>query len=294
MTHLPPPNPTEANILAQLQRLREHGTLARSLCSGSLLQTLRPLIDAGIVADERSGAGRRLVVRDRAALAQFVRKEFPDVETSPGTSTRLVGVARFRDSKALPNDTSEIVTVRVWQDTTLCRDAQPVGAAPMTTAHGVFSFLLEHPSPYTLSGPCALVENPTVFAHFERLGLPVHLAIHGNGRVSQRIVDWLAAQPDPAFSLLHLPDYDPVGLTDFARLRQSLGNRVALHLPPDLHLRFTSFATRGLLDKPSSRALLARLREIETPEIQQVLALIHRHNAGLEQEALLLPLPGSP
>jgi hypothetical protein len=294
MTHPPHSNPTEANILAQLQRLREHGTLARSLCSGSLLQTLRPLIDAGVVADERSGAGRRLVVRDRSALAQFVRTEFPDVETSPGTSTRLVGVARFRDSKALPNDGPEIVNVRAWQESALRREEQPVEAARMTAAHGVFSFLLENPSPYQLSGRCALVENPAVFAHLERVGLPVDLAIHGNGRVSQRIVEWLGGQMSSTFTLFHLPDYDPVGLSDFVRLRDRLGPRVALYLPPDLHLRFAWFANRGLLDNPTSRTLLARLREKESPEIQQVLALIQKHNAGLEQEALLLPLPAGP
>jgi hypothetical protein len=291
MTHRPPPSPTEANLLAQLQHLREHGTVARSQCSGSLLQTLRPLLDAGVVIDERSGAGRRLVVRDRAALAQFVRSEFPDVHTAPGTPSRVIGVARFRDSKSMPSDTPEIISLRAWRDSALCRDGQPADAAQLTDAHGVFSFLLEPGSSYTLCGPCALIENPALFTVIERLALPVDLALHGNGRASQRLVEWLAAQTEAGFTLLHLPDYDPVGLTEFIRLHDRLGGRVRLHLPPDLAQRFARFAARSLLDRPQSRALLARLRQSESPEIRQVLALIHQHNAGLEQEALLLPLP---
>jgi hypothetical protein len=289
MTHRPQHSSTEANILAQLQRLREHGTLARSQCSGSLLQTLRPLLDASVVVDERSGAGRRLVVRDRAALAQFVRTQFPDVHTPPETPSRVVGVARFRDSKSLPGDTPEIVSVRAWRDTALRRGNDPADAARLTAANGVFSFLLEPGTPFTLFGRCALVENPAVFLSIERLALPIDLVIHGNGRVSQRLIDWLAAQTASDFSLLHLPDYDPTGLTEFARLRERMQGRVDLHLPTDLADRFARFATRALLDKPHSRALLLRLRAAEAPEIRHVLALIHQYNAGLEQEALLLP-----
>jgi hypothetical protein len=288
MTRPPQPGVTEVSILTQLERLRALGALARSQCRGSLLQTLRPLLDAGVVVDERSGAGRRIVVRDRIALAEFIRREFPDLHTPPGTPSRVAGVARFRNSKSFPADTPEIVCVRVWRDTALLLDGQPVDAARSTERHGVFAFLLDAGGRHALAGSCALIENPALFATVERLSLPIDLAILGNGRVSQRLVDWLAAQTAVGFSLLHLPDYDPSGMAEFLRLHERLGARLRLHLPPDLDRRFERFANRALLDKPNSRALLNRLREIEVPGVRQVLSLIDRHNAGLEQEALLL------
>jgi hypothetical protein len=63
---------------------------------------------------------------------------------------------------------------------------------------------------------------------------------------------------------------------------------IRLHLPADLHQRFAHHANRSLLDKPNSRAILANLRRTSSGDIRQVLALIDHHNAGLEQEALLV------
>jgi Fe-S-cluster containining protein len=65
-------------------------------------------------------------------------------------------------------------------------------------------------------------------------------------------------------------------------------NRVALHLPDDLEMRFAKYSKRKLLVKRNNQAMLATLRKSEVPEICRVVELIDRHNAGLEQEALLI------
>ena len=142
--------------------------------------------------------------------------------------------------------------------------------------HGVFSFRFTRECSYELRGPCVLVENPAVFMNAEQLNLDVGLLIYGRGRISKRAIDWLVRSTDPDFRLLHLPDYDPVGLSEFQRLEMRLGNRVALHLPIDL------------VKKGNSQAMLARLRSSELPAIRRVVELIDRNNAGLEQEALLI------
>jgi len=278
----------QENILAQLERLIEHGVMPKSACSGSLLKFVRPLLDAEVLVEERSGGGRHLAVRDAAALRDFCQHKFPDAPVSAGGSTRVSGVARFRDSKAFASNTPEIVVVRAWREDALLLNDQPTCAAAATAQHGIFSFLLNHGPDYSLRGPCALVENPAVFTAFERLGLPVGLVIYGQGRASNRLLEWLAGITSPEFTLLHLPDYDPVGLSEFERLRGRLGGRIHLHLPADLHQRFARHANRSLLDKPNSRAILANLRRTSSDDIRQVLALIDNHNAALEQEALLV------
>ena len=164
---------------------------------------------------------------------------------------------------------------------------KPVGAAAATAAHGVFSFLLAKDCPYELRGQCALVESPAVFMAAEQLNLNVGLMIYGHGRVSNREIDWLARSTDSDFSLLHLPDYDPVGLSEFQRLYSRFGERVALHLPADLEARFAKFSNPELLKKGNSQAMLAQLRRSNLPEVRRVVELIDRYNAGLEQEALL-------
>jgi len=279
------------NILAQITHLLEQGAMPRSACSGSFLKTLKPLLHAGVVVEERSGGGRRLVVRDASSLQEFTQRHFPDTPVSAGLSSRATGVARFRDSKTFPSDTPEIVSVRAWSERALLHNGQPARAASATAQHGVFSFLLSAAQHYVLCGPCALVENPAVFTQFDRFQLPEGLVIYGHGRASNRLLGWLSAMTSPDFRLLHLPDYDPVGLTEFERLRSRLGTRVRLYSPQDLEQQFDRFSNRTLLKKVSSQSMLANLRRTASPEVLQVVALIERHNAGLEQEALLLNAP---
>lgn len=277
-----------ANIARAARTLLETGTLARSACSREILVTLAPLLDSDVVIEDRAGAGRRLVVRDPHALRDFIQHHFPNSPVPAGTSSRVAGVSRFRDTKAVASDLPEIVTVRAWQDDLLQTNGNPISTAEATRLHGVFAFLLQDAARYTLHGPCALVENPAVFTQFEQLGLSPRLAVYGHGRSSNRLLDWLAAQTAPDFQLLHLPDYDPVGLDEFTRLRERLGTRVQLHLPKNLADLFARHANSKLLQKPSTQSLLAQLRQSRIAEVRAVLALIEKHNAGLEQEALLI------
>ncbi len=271
----------------KLRSLLAGGALSASECGQAFLKLVAPLIAGGVLAWQRSGAGRRLAVSDAKALNAFCRQSFPSANLPPNAGSRVTAVGRFRDTKAMANIEDEIISVRVWRDNALLKNGASVGAAAASTAHGVFSFVLAQDCPYELRGACALVENPAVFMVAEQLNLDVGLMIYGHGRISNRAVDWLTRSTDPAFSLLHLPDYDPVGLSEFQRLHMRLGKRVVLHLPADLEARF-EFSNRELLKKSNSQAMLAQLRRSNLPAIRRVIALIDRHNAGLEQEALLL------
>jgi hypothetical protein len=223
-------------------------------------------------------------------LQDFFCQRFPEATLPMDAGSRVASVGHFRDTKATVNSEDEIISVRVWRDDALLKNGKPVGAAEATATHGVFSFLLTHDCPYNLRGPCALVENPAVFAIAEQLNLGVGLIIYGRGRISNRVVEWLARAADPSFSLLHLPDYDPVGLAEFQRLHAQLGKRVLLHLPTDLETRFARFSNRGLLEKGNSQAMLAQLRTSQLSAVCRIVEMIDRHNAGLEQEALFVRL----
>jgi hypothetical protein len=275
---------------SKLRSLLAGGALPASECGQAFLKLVAPLLAGGVLAWQRSGAGRRLAVSDAKALNVFCQQCFPDTALPPNAGSRVAGVGRFRDTKATVNSEDEIISVRVWRDDALLKNGKPVAAASATATHGVFSFLLTRECPYELRGLCALVENPAVFAVAEQLNLGVGLIIYGHGRISNRAVDWLDCMTDSSFSLLHLPDYDPVGLSEFQRLHTRLGKRVVLHLPDDLETRFAKFSNRELLEKGNSQAMLAQLRRSDLSTILRVVELIDRYNAGLEQEALLINL----
>ncbi len=280
---------TGENLRAQLTELLRRGSLPRSACGASFLKILRPVLDSRVVVEERSGGGRRLVVHNADSLREFFARCYPDARPFDDAPSRIAGVARFRDSKALANDAAEIVCVRAWEAGTLFRGGEPVDVSAATREHGVFAFSLEKECPYSLRGSCGLIESPVVFACLERLDLPTGLAIYGHGTISNRLLDWLARSA-PDFNLLHLPDYDPAGLNEFTRLRAKLGDRVKLHLPHDLPARFLRFSKRSLLEMGNSQNVLRNLRKSPVFEIRPVLDLIDKHNAGLEQEALLLEM----
>lgn len=265
--------------------------LARAEQGREFLADLAPVLDSGVVTEERSGAGRQLVVRDAAAFQDFIRHNSPDVTIAESALSRLSGVARFRNTKAVASDIPEIATVRSWHDAALCCIGVPVAAAAATRAHGVFSLLLTDSYRPSLHGPCALVENPAVFTQFEHQQLPSRLALYGRGRASNRLIDWLASQSARDFQLLHLPDDDPAGLDEFTRLQERPSPRVRLHLPDNLAELFARHSNRELLQKPSSQYLLPKLRRNPSEEVRAVLALIEKHNAGLEHEALFIVTP---
>jgi len=279
-------------IEARLRELMRAGALAKSACSSEMLSFIAPLRDAGVLAWERRGAGEVLAVCDDATLYDFIARQFPMLasELPANVSLRVAGVARFRDSKALPCDTPDILTVRAWSDTILWKDSQAIPAGEATRSYGVFSFVPVPGERYEIRGPCALVEGPELLLGFDRISAREEctLVIYGGGRISRQVLDWLATQSAPNFQLLHCPDYDPVGLNEYLRLRGALGTRVRLHVPSDLEESFARFGNRDLLRRPYNQTLLAGLRATHIPEVTLVRRLIEHHNAGLEQERLLL------
>src|SRR5882724_5498011 len=157
-----------ARAHAKLRVLIESGALPASQCGQSFRKFLSPLLDTEVLGWKRIGGGSRLVVNDADALREFSTKEFPEADLPESAASRLMGIARFRDTKALKNDSAEILSLRVWRDDAFLKNGKPAGAMTATVTHGMFSFPLTSDCPYELRGQCALVENPAVFEAFEK------------------------------------------------------------------------------------------------------------------------------
>lgn len=65
--------------LAHVSELLEKGSLPKSTCSAAFIKFLKPMLETGAVGEERSGAGRRIIVHRHAPLLQYARQQFPDV-----------------------------------------------------------------------------------------------------------------------------------------------------------------------------------------------------------------------
>jgi Wadjet anti plasmid transformation system JetA-like protein len=274
---------------AVLQRLLDEGSLAESACSRALVHFISPLISGSVLAWEKSGAGRRLAVRDPAPLAKFLSRQFPKDESQVrNLPPRARGVARFRDTKRIRSTGENIICVRGWRDGVLLLHGQPVPVVEATAERGLLAFLLCPDTSYEFCGRIATVENITVFTHFERLRIDAPLALYTHGRLSKQVLLWLQSQTAKGLEIVHVGDYDPVGLDEYRRLRQSCGRSVSLYLLPKLAELFQTYGNPLLLKRTRSQALLQRLRQEDDASLKTVLTYIDETNAGLEHEGLLI------
>lgn len=281
--------PVQPKHLTACRRLLQDGMLPRSVCSRSLLEALQPLFDTGIVHWEKAAGGQRLAVANLPGLERWFRQHFPETQTGEGiTSSRIHAVARFRDSKALPSNLPEIVCLRTTRDGGLLRGGQPVETTKATRQNGVFALTLTDQTSFTLIRTCALIENPAVFHDFERLKIEPTLAIYAGGCSSNRLVSWLKSNSQHGLKVLHLPDYDPLGLTEFLRLAEQLGDAITLHLPGTLSELFHSHSKAALLADSKNQRMLIELRQAKHPSVRSVVKMIDESNGGLEQESLLI------
>jgi len=271
------------------RRLHQAGMLPRSECGQSLVRILKPLLDSGILRWEKAAGGQRLAVVNRPAFERWLSQHFPNAQLQDGVgSSRMEAVAQYRNTKALRSNLPEIVCLRSTRDGVLLRDGVPVATTRATSEHGLFAFSLTASTPYALRGDCALIENLAVFHSFERLGLEAASAIWTGGISSNRFIDWLSASLKHDLRVLHLPDYDPVGLTEFLRHHERLCEAASLFIPDNLPSLFRRYSNPSLLADAKNQRMLMKLRKARHSSVRQVVALIDEYNGGLEHEAIFI------
>ena len=274
---------------AALRRLLTEGNLPLSAASQALLRWLAPLIATGVVERLRSGAGERLIVRRAETLQVLVEQCFPAGADGARSQSRGEAVARFRDSKLAAVDAPDLILLRGMPGAVLQSPTGNIDLAQATASHGAFALAVADLDSFSLVGAVAIVENREAFFAAERLaanGLPARTFVLGNGRLSQRLRTWLAAQTvaAPAIELWHCGDYDAAGLSDYLALRVA-GARVRLFVPADLDALLRRFGTATLVI--GNAELDSLRRRVVDPEVERVCALLRAHGCGLEQELLL-------
>jgi hypothetical protein len=231
-------------------------------------------------------------VADSIALQAFKQRHFPHGETLPVPDDsgpippRSEAIALHRDAKRALTTTGEPVLLRAVCDVTASRGVDTVNLCHMTRLTGAACLLIGQEPAWHLEEAVAIVENLEAFLHFERLSLKAAVALYAGGRLSRRVLDWLASDSMSRCTFIHCGDYDPVGLDEYLRLRTRLDDRVTLHVPDNLTELFERYGKRELLR--DSEAILARLRHGSDRAVRTIVNLMDTSGCGLEQEALLL------
>lgn len=275
-------------LAERLSRILEEGSIIGSALSRSMRATLEPLFWAGALHEQKAGGGRRVVLIDRQAVEIWVQSRYPSGLQGPGDEMppRAAAVATFRDSKAGSRLAARPVFMRGFRGAYLERAGTTLPLAELTETFGVAGVLVDPEAPWDARGRLVLVENCELFMHVERVITEVDIAVWSAGRMDQRLLDWLALSP--GVQVLHVGDYDPVGLDEYLRVAAALPERSRLFVPDDLEERLVRFGSVELLLKSSG--LLQGVRGRANDEVRAVLDVIERHGRALEQEGLLVPL----
>lgn len=280
-----------------LKRLIQRQRLAGSDLSAQAKTQLRPLFEGGVLVIAASGRGEIVEVRKPEPLLAWVRQTYPSFEGhwhGPAEFGRAQSIARRRSSKATGSGIgASVLHLRALVEGrgTTTINGVNFQVRELTAKHGVAACLIRPDTRFEFTGQIVLIENLECFLNAERILPEASIFLNGAGRLSDQLIACLARSTFSAGPAVHFPDYDPVGLSDYLRMRAMLGPRVRLFIPPDIERRFAALADRRLIsDKPRNRGLLEKLLS-ETwpcPESQMVFRLIKEFGAGLEQESLLL------
>lgn len=280
-------------LIHTLDRLLEEGSVPWSSVSAKQRDQLRPLRESGVLIVERSRGGRRLAVQNEELVQQFAEKKYPagldaaQAATDSGPDEALPAseaVAHFRDAKR-GTAGDEVLLFRGALGTAITYEGAPFRVGQLTETAGVAAVVLGSETSIAIEESLAVVENREAFLRFEDLGTTARLACLGGGVLSSRMVEWLGALNIGTGSIIHCPDYDPVGLSEFQRLYDVCGAQARLFWPDGLEALLERYGKSDLYKDSAAR--LDRLADASHPDIQRLLRLLHRHGKGLEQEILL-------
>lgn len=268
-----------------LIRLQQEQKIPRSQVSAQALQKLAPLFDAGIIHSASRPGGFVIEVLNPKGVDAFYQRLYP-AGAGEEAPLRARAVGTVRNAKRAASGSPQPILLRAVKPAVCIRDGINLDLMETTRQTGAVCLILEAERFWELNCTVAIVENFENFLYFEKMKVPAHIALYSSGRFSWLALRWLSSVQLRNCRFIHCGDYDPVGLSEFMRLKHVLGPRARLFIPPDLARLVQTYGRRELLR--DSIELLQNLRKTEEPEVREVIRILNETGCGLEQESLLL------
>ncbi|MDY0220939.1 MAG: DUF2220 family protein [Desulfobacterium sp.] len=265
---------------------------ASRLKSKKMHLRLQPLMDAGVIVQERSGAGQRWRVRDQDGLDRFSQSQFPSgLEPLAASSCVPRNRCVLYTKDAHGSKSSHLpLFVRGFKDARLTWGDRVLPVAGLTSLTGGAGFRLGRDSQWSFQGTVVTVENSEVLFHIEKVIPETCLAVYTGGRISNLLLQWLSSDAMEKAVFIHAGDYDPVGLQDYLRLSEACPGRVSLYMPDNLETLFARYANQRRLEDQSAVLKTLRSCNVKSRKNRDFLKIMHlmdRYNGGVDQEALL-------
>ncbi len=287
---------TEQALRAALLKLQGKSPLPASQFTPAQRSALdRFARQTGAVNCLRQGRGDVYSVCNQAVFEAHVTQLSPQVEPSIAEQLplRAQHVAHARDSKARRHQHGSYYPLLkavgdavIWREIDRGTDLELSAA---TWDFGAASLCIHPDDAWHTEQALWLVENQALFDRTDWLPEGTHATLlYYGGQLDGRLLSWLGHRPR-ASQVILFADYDGVGLSNFARLREALGDACDFWLMPQWESKLARYGSvqlwRDTLRHFTSAVgqMPASLREL-TEQMQHL-------GMALEQEAVWVPAP---
>ena len=249
----------------------------------------------GAVNCLRQGRGDVYSVCDQAVFEAHVTQISPQVEPSFAEQLplRAQHVAHARDSKARRHQHGMYYPLlKAVGDGVTWYDVERGAELALTAAtrdFGVASLSIQSDDTWHSEQALWLVENQALFDRTDWLpeGTQTSLLYYG-GQLDGRLLSWLGHRPR-ASQVILFADYDGVGLSNFARLREALGGAGDFWLMPQWESKLARYGSVQLW-RDTLRHFTTAVAQLPAP-VRELTEQMQQLGMALEQEAVWLPAP---
>ena len=249
----------------------------------------------GAVTCQRQGRGDVYNVCDQAVFAAHITELSPQVEPSivDQIPRRAQHVAHARNSKARHHQhDSYYPLLKAVGDEVTWRDGErgvELALSPVTRDFGAATLCIQPDDAWHSDQVLWLVENQALFDRTDWLPEGTHATLlYYGGQLDGRLLSWLGHRPR-ASQVILFADYDGVGLSNFARLREALGDACDFWLMPQWESKLARYGGVQLW-RDTLRHFTTAVAQLP-PSVRELTEQMQHLGLALEQEAVWLPAP---
>lgn len=287
---------TEQALRAALLKLQGKSTLPASQFTAAQRMALDQFARrTGAVNCLRQGRGDVYSVCDQAVFDAHVTQLSPQVEPSIAEQLplRAQHVAHARDSKARRHQHgSYYPLLKAVGDTVSWREVErgaELALSAATRDFGAASLSIQSDDAWHSEQALWLVENQALFDRTDWLPEGTHATLlYYGGQLDGRLLSWLGHRPR-ASQVILFADYDGVGLSNFARLREALGDACDFWLMPQWESKLARYGGVQLW-RDTLRHFTTAVAQLP-PSVRELTEQMQHLGLALEQEAVWLPAP---
>ncbi len=285
---------TDQTLRAALLKLQGKGSVPASQFTAAQRNALNRFArQTGAVSCQRQGRGDLYCICDPAVFETHVIGLSPQVEPSAAQQLplRAQHVAHARNSKARHHQhASYYPLLKAVGDSVTWREGEhgaELALSALTRDFGAATVCIQPNDAWQTKQVLWLVENQALFDRTDWLPEGTHATLlYYGGQLDGRLLTWLSQRPRASRVIL-FPDYDGVGLANFARLYEMLGDACECWLMPQWESKLARYGSNPLW-RDTLRHFTGAVDHLPA-YMRDLTVQMQRLGLALEQEAVWLP-----